>query len=87
MKKTMILATLLCAAGLVGTGAAYGATHSSGLLSAAITFGTAFYHLAVRLAVGCGIDAICHNRMDPTKWWFRERPFERGLYRALQVRK
>ena len=86
MKQKMILVTLLCFLGLIGTGAAYGVTQHPGLFSAAITFGTAFYHLAMRLMVGCGIDAIWHNHMDPTKWWFRERPFERGLYRALRVR-
>ncbi len=54
--------------------------------SLAITFGTTFYHFAMRLCVGYGIHARFHNRMDYTRAWFQPRPFERRLYRLLRVK-
>ncbi len=50
-----------------------------------VTFVTIFYHLAMRLLVGTVINAIYRNRIDHNKWWFRERRFERKLYKALGV--
>lgn len=55
--------------------------------SASITFGTIFYHFAMRLAVGYLIDARYHNRMDHTKKWFTEKAFEKKLYKMIQVKK
>ena len=57
------------------------------LLSLAITFGTTAYHLCMRLLVGHVLNAIMKNRADPTKWWFRPRSFEAGLYRRLRVKR
>ena len=51
-----------------------------------ITFGTIFYHFAMRLIVGYTVNAIFHNRMDNKKTWFRERKFERKLYKTLNVK-
>ena len=87
MKKKMISATVLFLIGLLASAWAYRLTGNGVLFSLAITFGTAFYHFAVRLAVGLGIDARYHNRMDYTKKWFQEKPFERRLYEKLQVKK
>jgi hypothetical protein len=56
------------------------------LLSFAITFGTFFYHFAMRLAVGHTLNAVFRNKMDFTKPWFCERKFEKKLYRLLRVR-
>ena len=53
----------------------------------AVTFGTVFYHLAVRLAIGGLINAKYHNHMDYTGKWFQERSFEKKLYQALKVKK
>ena len=87
MKKKMILITLISVAGLSVSGVIYHFTGNRAAFSAAITFGTTFYHLAVRLAVGYLIDARYHNRMDYTNKWFSERAFERTLYKKLQVKK
>ena len=86
MKKKMISVALISLAGLLASGAGYYFTKNGGLFSAAITCGTIFYHLAVRLAVGLLIDAKYHNHMDYTKKWFCERGFERGLYQKLRVK-
>lgn len=87
MKQKMILLTAALLVGMLGSAAAYGVTASPVLYTAAITFGTTFYHLAMRLAVGYGVDARFHNRMDDTRWWFQERGFEKALYRFLGVRR
>ena len=86
MKKTMISVMVISLVLLVASGVAYTMTDIRPLFSMAITFGTIFYHFAVRLAIGGLIDAKYHNHMDYTKKWFRERPFEKKLYQTLKVR-
>ena len=87
MKKTMISVTAISLVILVTSGVTYALTDIQPLFSMAITFGTIFYHLAVRLAIGGLIDAKYHNHMDYTKKWFQERSFEKKLYQALKVKK
>jgi len=64
MKKKMLWISGLSLAGLPVSAAACHFTRSSVLLSLVITFGTVFYHLAMRLAVGFGIGARVHNHID-----------------------
>ena len=87
MKKTMISMTVISLIVLVASGVTYSLTDIRPLFSVAITFGTIFYHLAVRLAIGGLIDAKYHNHMDYTKKWFQEKPSEKKLYRLLKVKK
>ena len=87
MKQKMISVTLFLLTGLLTSAAAYRFSGNRTLFSAAVTFGTAFYHFAVRLAVGLLIDARYHNRMDYTRKWFRERAFEPKLYQKIGVKK
>ena len=44
-------------------------------------------HFWMRLAVGYAVNGICHNQVDYNKWWFREKPFEKRLYKWLKVKK
>ena len=53
----------------------------------AITFGTFFYHFAMRLMVGHSINRKMQNRADYRKTWYQLRPFENRLYRILKVKK
>lgn len=87
MQKTMMTMTLISLIGLSASGAACYFAGSPIFFSTVITFGTMLYHFAMRLAVGSLIDAKYHNRMNHTKKWFEEKPFERGLYKLLQVKK
>ena len=87
MKKDMIMMTLISAVVLLVSGVICHFTGSQVIFSVAITFGTIFYHLAVRLAVGYLVDARYHNRMDYTKKWFAERAFEQKFYKMIQVKK
>ena len=87
MKKKMIILMLVFLTGLFAFGIAYYFVRIGILLTFAITFGTCFYHFAMRLAVGHGIDAIFHNKMNYERRWFRERKFESKLYNFLRVKK
>ena len=87
MKKKMILTTLILLVGLLACGIVYYFVGKGFLLTLAITFGTCFYHFAIRLVVGGVINAIYHNKMNYELWWFRERKFETKLYQFLRVKK
>lgn len=52
-----------------------------------ITFGTISYHFLMRLTVGYIIDGIFHNKFDYNKPCFREKKFEKPLYKILKVKK
>ena len=55
--------------------------------SYAITFGTFFYHFAMRLLVGHVVDRIMKNRADYSKPRYQLREFEIRLYKTLKVKK
>lgn len=61
----------------------YGAFYAEWMLSCAITFGTCFYHLAMRLLVG--LAALPVRKWDSR--WFRQKSWEPKLYRALGVKR
>ncbi len=52
-------------------------------LTLAITFGTAFYHFAMRLIIG----KITGHNFNCNSFWFKEKSFEKKLYRAIKVKK
>ena len=87
MKRKMISVAVISLVVLVASAVTYALTEIRPLFSVAITFGTIFYHLAVRLVIGGVIDAKYHNHLDYTRKWFQEKPFEKKLYKALQVKK
>ena len=57
------------------------------ILSLAITAGTTAYHFVMRLAVGWLVTLLTRGQLPSDHFWFRQRPFERRLYRLLRVRK
>ena len=87
MKKKMIAFSLFFLAGLLAFGIAYYFVRKGILLTFAITFGTCFYHFAMRLIVGHSIDAICRNQLNYNRWWFKERKYEVKFYNFLRVKK
>ena len=60
---------------------------SSWAIPWAITFGTCFYHFAMRLGVGHILDQVMGNRADYHRAWYHLLPFEERLYRILKVKK
>ena len=83
----MIFTTVIFLIGLLCCWIIYYLTHNKIIFSLAITFGTCFYHFAIRLVVGYSVDAIYHNKMNYNRWWFKERKFEAKLYKLLHVKK
>lgn len=59
---------------------------SKGLFALTISFGTTAYHFVIRLVSCLIIDSIFHNNIDYHRWWFDEKPFEKALYKRLNVR-
>lgn len=55
-------------------------------LTLAITFGTTFYHLGIRLFVGMLYNIRMKNRADYTKKWYQIHSWENKLYRFLNVK-
>lgn len=87
MKKKMLAVTLILFAGLLVSGTTYYFTKNLALYSLSITFGTIFYHFAMRLAVGYIINNRFHNHIDYTLKWFKERDFEQKFYIWIQIKK
>ena len=86
-KKTFrgfMIATAVCFGLLTAlTAFGYACSQIGWLLDTAITFGTTFYHFAMRLVVGTFVP----NTFDHKKGWFQPKAFEAELYRRLQVKK
>ena len=74
-----LLLTVLCSA------AYFAGAHLA--MPFAITFGTCFYHFAMRLLVGHILNRKMRNRADYRKRWYQLRDFEMPLYQVLRVKK
>lgn len=87
MAKTM----KLCAAVSIGLTllcvVLYGFTHTGFFRVLAISFGTAAYHFAMRLAVGTGIHLLLRNHVNYRARWFQVSEGEKKLYKKLNVQK
>lgn len=55
-------------------------------LTLAITFGVTAYHFVMRLTVGMLFNRFMGNRADYNSPWYRLRPWENKLYKALNVK-
>lgn len=55
------------------------------ILWVGITAFTIMYHLWMRLILGC-ITTYFKKHINYKQWWFKERKFEKGLYKALKVK-
>ncbi len=85
MAKTMKLLTAVLLAAACVSGGLYRAFRQEALLTLAITCGVTGYHFGARLLVG-GLFTWANPRHDPQKFWYRSRPWEEGLYTALNVK-
>ncbi|MGN1305550.1 MAG: hypothetical protein ACI4YB_11015 [Oscillospiraceae bacterium] len=65
----------------------YRTYHTVPLFSLTITAATMFYHFVMRLAVGTAVDALTKNGINFESRWFREKKFEKKLYKLLKVKK
>ena len=65
----------------------YQKLHIGWMLSCAITFGTCFYHFAMRLLIGEIYDKCMDNKADYSKKWYQLKKWEMSLYKKLKVKK
>ena len=86
MRKIMIWAAVIFF-GLTAASLGLYWGHYHWALPFAITFGTCFYHFAMRLLVGTIINRKMGNQADYKKAWYQLRPFESRVYRFLKVKK
>ncbi|MCI9552736.1 MAG: hypothetical protein HFE94_04275 [Acutalibacter sp.] len=87
LKKGMLWGLALSLAGCLSLGAVYGAGSWSWALSSAVTCGTIACHLLLRFLAPALLAFLGQSRPDPGGWWFRPRPWEAALYRALKVKR
>lgn len=64
-----------------------GELNSNLFMTLGITAMTTCYHFTIRLVIGSIISRIKAKDFKPDSWRFRERKFERKLYKALRVKK
>lgn len=87
MAKKMILAAVLSLAGTALLTALFLKTACRLLLSLAITFGTASYHIIMRLLVGLSFQAVMQNRAEPGRRWYLVGKCEMAVYETLKIKR
>ena len=87
MAKKMILAAVLSLAGTALLTALFLKTACGLLLPLAITFGTASYHIIMRLLVGLSFQTVMQNRAEPGRRWYRVGKREMAVYETLKIKR
>lgn len=86
MKKAVIITSVLSVTAAAVSTVLYICGGQGIFLTLAITFWTTAYHFVMRLAVGLTVNAVMHDRADISRPWFRQRGWEKKLYRLLRVK-
>ena len=86
MKKKMILTTIFLLVGFAVSLPIFILTNNAVIEAVTITIGVTLYHFAMRLAVGTVVNLIMKNKANHKSVWFREKRFEKKLYKLLRVR-
>lgn len=87
MKKKMILTTIFLLIGFAVFLPIFILTNNTFIEVITITIGVTLYHFTMRLAVGTVVNLIMKNKANHKSVWFREKCFEKKLYKLLRVRK
>lgn len=64
----------------------YITTENRACLSLAITAGTIAYHFLMRYIVAMIVRCVMNNQADLSKWWYRQKRWEKRLYQKLRVK-
>lgn len=83
----MITVGALCLMGALLCAGGYAVSGKGWLLSLSITLGTTAYHFIMRLLVGLAFNSTMKNQADCTKAWYQPLRWEKGLYKALRVKR
>ena len=86
MKKKMILTTIFLLVGFAISLPIFILTNNAVIEAVTITIGITLYHFAMRHAVGIVVNLIMKNKANHKSVWFREKRFEKKLYKLLRVR-
>ena len=87
MKKKMILITLFLFIAVAIFLPIFIVTKNATIKAVTITLLVTFYHFLMRLTVGFIVNLIMKNKANYKNLWFREKNFEKKLYKLLCVRK
>ena len=87
MKNKMILTTVFLLIAFAIFLPVFVVTKNAIVEVVTITVGVTLYHFAMRLAVGTVVNFIMKNKANYKNVWFREKGFERKLYKLIHIRK
>ena len=87
MKNKFLLVTVFLGVGFFIFLPVFMITGNPTLEAITISFGVTLYHFVMRLLVGALLKGIMKNKADHTRIWFRERRYEKGLYRRMRVQR
>lgn len=87
MKKTIIITSFITAISTACFIVLFKATDKDIFLTFSIISGTTAYHFWMRLFVGPICSCIMINKADYKRRWFREKKWEKSLYKRLGVKK
>ncbi|MBE6664948.1 MAG: hypothetical protein E7603_01830 [Ruminococcaceae bacterium] len=85
MKNKMILITAFLLVGFTIFLPVFIVTKNGIAETITITIGVTLYHFIMRLAVGTIVNSIMKNKANHENIWFREKSFEKKLYRLIRV--
>jgi hypothetical protein len=86
MKKKMILTTIFLLIGFAISLSIFILTNNAVIEVVTISIGVTLYHFAMRLAVGTVVNLIMKNKANYESVFFREKRFEKKLYKLFRVR-
>lgn len=87
MARTVKLTAALSLIGMVILAVLYRKTACGVLLPLAITLGTVFYHVGMRLSVGLAFHLMMKNKADLGKRWYHVGERETAAYEKLRIKK
>lgn len=87
MKKTVYLISIVSVLLTIVSILLYSILEIDLAYSLAITFGTITYHFLMRLVVGFIFDTFMKNQADYSKKWYQNKPWEKKLYKRLNVKR
>lgn len=86
MKKIMKIITIISILATFLFTTLYITTENRVCLSLAITAGTIAYHFLMRYIVAMIVRCVMNNQADLSKWWYRQKRWEKRLYQKLHVK-
>ncbi len=87
MKKTIIITAIITGMLTACFLMLFSGTGKDVFLTFSVISGTTAYHFFMRLIVGAIYDRVMNNKADYKRRWFKEKKWEKSLYKRLGVKK